>query len=121
MREVSIIGVGQTPVGEHWESGLRVLAATAIHAALQDAGLQSADALYVGNAFGAAFSSQSNVAALVADYSGLAGIETLGFELADSSGAAALRAGYLAVASGLVDTVIVTGVEKSSDMVGTAR
>jgi acetyl-CoA C-acetyltransferase len=34
MRDVAIIGVGMTPVGEHWESSLRVLAAEAMQAAL---------------------------------------------------------------------------------------
>lgn len=118
MRDVAIIGVGQTPVGEHWESSLRMLAADAIHAALADAGVDGADALYVGNAYGASFSSQSQLGALVADYAGLAGIEAFSIDAADASGGAALRAGYLAVASGAVETVIVAGVEKSTDTVG---
>jgi len=118
MRDVAIIGVGQTPVGEHWESSLRMLAANAIHAALADAGVESADALYVGNAYGTSFSSQSHLGALVADYAGLAGIEALALDAADASGGAALRAGYLAVASGAVETAIVVGVEKSTDTVG---
>ncbi|MBC7240304.1 MAG: thiolase domain-containing protein, partial [Chloroflexi bacterium] len=49
MRDVSIIGFGQTPVGEHWELSLRHLAAQAVLAAMQDAGIERADALYVGN------------------------------------------------------------------------
>jgi acetyl-CoA C-acetyltransferase len=118
MRDVAIIGVGQTPVGEHWESSLRMLAADAIYAALADAGIGGADALYVGNAYGASFSSQSQLGALVADYAGLAGIEAFSIDAADASGGAALRAGYLAVASGAVETVIVAGVEKSTDTVG---
>lgn len=121
MREVAIIGVGQTPVGEHWESSLRSLAADAVRAALDDAGVQRVDALYVGNAYGATVSSQSQLGALVADYSGLTGIEAWAVDAADASGGAALRAGYLAVASGAIDTAVVVGVEKSTDMVGGAR
>jgi acetyl-CoA C-acetyltransferase len=121
MREVAIVGVGQTPVGEHWESSLRMLGAEAVQAALADAGLETADALYVGNAFGASFSSQSQLGALIADYAGLAGIEASAIDAADASGGAALRAGYLAVASGMVNTVVVAGVEKSSDTVGSAH
>ena len=34
MRDVFIIGAGQTPVGEHWNLGLRELGAAAIRAAL---------------------------------------------------------------------------------------
>ncbi len=30
MRDVAIIGIGQIPVGEHWETSLRMLAADAI-------------------------------------------------------------------------------------------
>jgi acetyl-CoA C-acetyltransferase len=121
MRDVAIVGVGMTPVGEHWESSLRMLAAEAIQAAMQDAGIQRADALYVGNAFGTSFSSQSQVGALVADYTGLGGIEAFSIDAADASGAAAIRAGYLAVASGAVNTAIVAGVEKSTDSIAGAR
>lgn len=121
MRDVAIIGVGQTPVGEHWESSLRSLATDAIHAALEDAGTDQVDALYVGNAFGATISSQSHLGVLIADHAGLAGIEAWAVDAADASGGAALRAGYLAVASGAVDTAIVVGVEKSTDMLGSAR
>ena len=121
MRDVAIIGVGETPVGEHWDSSLRMLAADAVRAALDDAGITEVDALYVGNAYGASISSQSHVAPLIADHSGLNGVETFAVEAAEASGGAALRAGYLAVASGAVETVLVLGVEKSTDMIGTAR
>ncbi|MFN8530899.1 MAG: thiolase domain-containing protein [Anaerolineae bacterium] len=120
---VAIVGVGQTPVGEHWESGLRDLASQAVEAALENAGIapSAIDAVYVGNAFGASVSSQSHLAPLVTDYAGLRGVEAFTTEAAEASGAAALRAGYLAVASGQVNTALVLGVEKSTDMVGTAR
>lgn len=122
MREVAIIGIGQTPVGEHWEASLRTLASDAIHAALDDAGLSSApEALYVGNAYGSTVSTQAQLGALIADHAGLHGIEAYVTEAGDASGAAALRTGYLAVASGAVETALVVGVEKSTDMVGTAR
>lgn len=121
MRDVSIIGIGMTDVGEHWDSSLRQLAADAILAALKDANIDKADALYMGNAYGAAFSSQSYLGALVADHAGLKGIEAFAVDAADASGGAALRTGYLAVASGLVETAIVAGVEKSTDTIASAR
>ncbi|MDZ4770236.1 MAG: thiolase domain-containing protein [Chloroflexota bacterium] len=121
MREVAVVGIGSTPTGELWDQGLRDLAADAARAALQDAGLETVDALYVANAFGASISTQSHLAPLIADYAGLRGIEAIGIEAADASGGAALRTGYLAVASGLVETVMVLGVEKSTDMIGAAR
>ncbi len=121
MRKVAIIGVGQTPVGEHWDASIRMIAADAVHATLEDAGVKSVDALYVGNAYGASFSSQSQLGALIADYAGLGGVETFTTEAGDASGGAALRTGYLAVASGAVETALVLGVEKSTDTVGTAH
>lgn len=121
MRDVAIIGLGQTPVGEHWGMSLRELGAEAVLAALGDAGLNSADALIVGNAFGASFSSQTQLGSLIADYANLTPIEAWTVEAADASGGAALRAGYMAVASGLADVVVVVGVEKSTDSIAGTR
>ncbi len=121
MHEVAIIGVGMTPVGEHWDTGLRNLGADAIRAAMNDAQVEYVDAVVVGNAYGTTYSSQSQLGALIADHGGLRGVEAYTVEAGDASGGAALRAGYLAVASGQLDTVLVVGVEKSTDSVGTAR
>lgn len=121
MQDVAIIGVGMTPVGEHWDKGLRDLGAEAAQLALRDAGLKTADIVYVANSFGATFSSQSHLAPLVVDQARLTGVEAIGVEAGDASGGAALRAAYLAVASGLVGTALVIGVEKATDTVGPAR
>lgn len=121
MRDVAIVGAGMIPVGEHWESSLRMLAAEAIKLALADSNLNRIDALYVGNAYGSTFSSQTQLGALIADYSGLRGVEAFTVEAGDASGGAALRAGYLAVASGAVDAALVVGVEKSTDSLAGAR
>ena len=118
MRDVSIIGIGQTPVGEHWERSLRHLAYDAIRAAMQDAGVERADALYVGNMLSGEISGQSHLGPLIADFAGLRGIEAIKVEGACGSGAAAVRMGYLAVASGLQDIVICAAVEKMTDDVG---
>ena len=121
MREVAIIGVGQIPVGEHWDSSLRMLAAEGIQLALEDAGIEQIDALYVGNAYGGTVSSQTQLGALIADYAGLSNVEAYTVEAAEASGAAALRTAYMAVASGEVETAAVVGVEKSTDMLANAR
>ena len=42
-------------------------------------------------------------------------------EAGDAAGGVALRAGYLAVASGAVASALVIGVEKATDIVGSAR
>lgn len=121
MRDVAIVGIGMTPVGEHWESSLRALAGQALDAALSDSNLKHIDALYVANAYGATYSSQTHLGSLIADFVGMNGIEAFSIEAGDASGGAALRAGYLAVASGAVDTAAVVGVEKSTDAIGSAR
>lgn len=122
MRDVSIIGIGQTAVGEHWETSLRHLAFNAAQAALSDAGIHNGiEALYVGNMLAGQLSHQEHLGALVADFNGFGGIEAMRVEAADASGGAALRMGYLAVASGAVDTVMVLGVEKMTDVVGSRR
>ena len=41
MRDVSIIGMGQTKVGEHWEKSLRDLAVESLWAAMADAGVST--------------------------------------------------------------------------------
>jgi acetyl-CoA C-acetyltransferase len=118
VRDVSIIGIGQTPVGEHWELDLRHLGYNAIKAAMGDAGIERADALYVGNMLSGEISGQSHLGPLIADFAGLRGIEAVKVESACSSAASAVRMGYLAVASGLQDIVICAGVEKMTDDVG---
>jgi len=118
VRDVSIIGIGQVPVGEHWERSLRHLAYDAISAAMKESGIERADALYVGNMLSGEISGQSHLGPLIADFSGLRGIEAVKIEGACAAGAAAVRIGYLAVASGLQDMVICAGVEKMTDDVG---
>ncbi|MCG3211349.1 MAG: putative acetyl-CoA acyltransferase [Anaerolineae bacterium] len=118
MRDVSIIGIGQTPVGEHWERSLRHLAYDALKAALLDANMERADALYVGNMLSGEISGQAHLGALIADFAGLRGIEAVKIEAACASAAAAFRQAYIAVASGLQDVVIALGVEKMTDDVG---
>ena len=44
MREVAVLGIGQTPAEENWEQSLRELAGEAVFAAMQDARLESVTA-----------------------------------------------------------------------------
>jgi acetyl-CoA C-acetyltransferase len=97
---------------------LRHLAYEAIKDAMRDAGMERADALYVGNMLSGEISGQSHLGPLIADFAGLRGIEAVKIEGACGSAAAAVRLGYMAVASGLQDIVICAGVEKMTDDVG---
>jgi acetyl-CoA C-acetyltransferase len=120
MREVAILGVGQTPIGEHWDKSIRVIAGEAVFAALQDAGRESADGLFVGNMLSGPLNRQENLGALVADWVGLRGVEAVKVEAACGSGAAAFRAALLAVASGAMECAVAVGVEKMTDQAGPA-
>jgi acetyl-CoA C-acetyltransferase len=115
MREVAILGIGQTPVGEHWDRSLKELAGEAILAALSDAQRESAEALFIGNMLSGILSKQENLGGLISDWIGSPGMEAEKVEAACSSGAAAFRSGLMAVASGEVDSALVLGVEKMTE------
>lgn len=118
MAEVVIAGIGQTPVGEHWQISLRTLAARAIRAAQKDGPGIAPQAMYIGNFLASTASHQANLGPLLADNCGLEGIEGITIEAAEASGAAAFHMGYTAVASGFVRAALVVGVEKYTDVVG---
>jgi acetyl-CoA C-acetyltransferase len=118
MTEVIIAGIGQTAINEQWGKSLRQIGVEAIRAAIADAGGLQPQALFVGNMFAPNLSRQAHLGALLADFAGLRGIEAVTVEAAGASGGAALRQGYLAVQSGMVDVALIVGVEKMTDVVG---
>ena len=86
--------------------------------ALRDAGGIKPEAMFVGNLLAPQLSNQAHLGSLIADYAGLRGIEAAVTEAGGASGGAALRLGYMAVASGDVEAALVVGVEKYTDKVG---
>lgn len=116
MRDVFIIGSGQTPVTRGRGLGAHELAAEAIRAAMLDAAIPTRDvsALYLGNMLAGILEHQQQLAAHCAYSSGLKGIEALTIEASCGSGAGALRAGYMAVAGGFHDIVVICGTEQMS-------
>ncbi|HZY92769.1 MAG TPA: thiolase domain-containing protein [Thermoplasmata archaeon] len=124
MREVAILGVGQTRFGELWDRSFREIGIEAGFQALVDAKLSSGNlhGLYLGNMAGGSLIDQEHIAPLIADYAGLAGhhLPAVRVEGGGASGALALHQGYLAVASGLYDFVVVGGAEKLTDVPDTA-
>ncbi len=115
MRDVWVIGIGQTPIGELWDKSLQDLAVDALGAACLDAGVEKPDALYVSNMLAGQLIGQKHLGALIAQGMGWTGIEASAVEAACASGGVAFQAGVRAVASGLMDTVAVCGVEKMTD------
>lgn len=116
MDEIIVAGIGQIPVGEHWDLSLRSMAVKAARAAIADSGGMQPQVIYVGNLLASTLSRQANLGTLVADQLALSGIEALSVEAAGASGAAALRMGFMAVLSGAVDQALVVGVEKCTDV-----
>lgn len=118
MQKVAVIGIGCTKIGEHWDKSLRELAGDAILAAMNDAGLEHFDGLYVGNMMSSAANEQQHLGTYIADWVGARGKEALRVESACSSGSAAFRAALLAVASGEIEIAVAAGVEKMTDSPG---
>ncbi len=118
MRDVAIIGIGQTEVGEHWDKSLRELAGEAALSAMAEAQVSHIDSIYVGNMLSDISNIQAHLGSMVADWIGQRFTDAIKIESACSSGSAAFRAGFLAVASGEVDIVLVVGVEKMTDSPG---
>lgn len=118
MRKVAVIGAGMTKFGEHWERGFRDLIVEAGTKAIEDAHLQGNEisAGYVGSMAAGSLIGQEHIGALIADQIGLNPIPITRVEAACASGGAALRQGYLSVASGIHDIVVVGGVEKMTDL-----
>ena len=115
MRSVAILGIGQTLIDEQWDKSIRDLAADAAVLAMHDAGRESADGIFVGNMMSGTINGQNNLGPLVADWAGLRGGDAVKVEAACASGAAAFRAGLMAVASGELESAVVVGVEKMTD------
>ncbi|MEM3400118.1 MAG: thiolase domain-containing protein [Candidatus Micrarchaeia archaeon] len=118
MRRVAIVGVGMSKFGEIWDLSFRELIIEAGVRAIEDAGMSGAeiDALYAGTMAAGRLIGQEHITALIADYMGLNPIPATRVEAACASGGLALRMGYIAVASGIHDTVVVGGVEKMTDV-----
>jgi acetyl-CoA C-acetyltransferase len=124
MRDVAVIGVGLTKFGELWDKSFRHLIAEAGSKAILDSGVsgKDIDAMYIGSMSSGRFVGQEHVGALVADCSGFSHlhIPATRVEGACASGGLAIREGYLSIASGINDIVIVGGIEKMNDVAGTS-
>jgi acetyl-CoA C-acetyltransferase len=120
MRDVAIIGIGVTEFGELWNESLRDIGLRAGLLAIQDAHIKSREleALFTGNFAGGRFIGQNHISAMTLDHSGMVPAHIAGAQLqvADASGGAALHMGFLAIASGLYDMVMVGGAEKMTDV-----
>lgn len=118
MREVALIGVGMQKWGELWEKSLRNIFVESALLAIEDAGVDRIDSIVVGCMSSGLFVGQEHISSLLADYLGVAPIPATRVETACASGGAAFRTGFIEVASGMSDIVLVGGVEKMTDVGG---
>lgn len=118
MREVAVIGLGMTKWGELWEKSLRTIFVEAALLALDDAGVEKIDSMYIGCMSSGLFVGQEHLASLLADYLSQVPTPSARVESACASGGLALRMGFIDVASGMSDVVLVGGVEKMTDVSG---
>jgi acetyl-CoA C-acetyltransferase len=115
MREVFVAGIGITTFGR-LEYPLAEIAAYPAMMAMKDAGITDVEQVYVANMGGGRLSHQTGLASAVVDTLSLtpAGAETI--ENGPASGASAIKQGFLAVASGMHDVVLVTGAERMREV-----
>jgi len=118
MREVAVLGVGMQKWGELWEKSLRDIFVEAALLALDDSAIDHIDSMVVGCMSSGLFTGQEHLGSLLADYLGQAPVPGLRVESACASGGAAVRTGFMQVASGMHDIVLVSGVEKMTDVGG---
>ena len=115
LHDVYVIGAGMAAFGKHKETPLSVLAATAIGAALEDAGFSGEEigAAYCGTQWGGSMAGQRAL-----KHTGLLGMPVVNVENACSSGSTALHLAKMAVATGVHEAVLVVGADKLSTQTG---
>ena len=103
------------PFGKFLEKRLEDLARVAVWNAIEDAGVppKEIQAAYVANSLSGLVTGQEGVRGqVILRDAGFSGIPIVNVENACASGTTALRCGWMEVASGLHDVVLVLGVEK---------
>jgi len=120
MRPVYISGVGMIPFERRDEDSLVDMLAGASLRAMDDAGLgdRAVDAVYVGNMASGLFNHQVSVASALVDRLNLMPAAADRIENGPASGGSAVKNGFLAIASGMADIVLVAGGEKMREVIG---
>ncbi len=117
MRDVVIVGAATTQFGRAQWSLLKLMAEAA-HGAITDAGIErkKIDAVYVANMGSARNNRQAGIASALVDRMNLYPVAADTIENGPASGASAVKNGFLAVASGMYDCVLVVGGERMQEV-----
>ena len=110
MRDVAVIGLGMRKWGELWEQSLRTIFTEAAIDALDDAGVDRIDSMYIGCMSGGLFVGQEHLGSMLADYLGQRSLPATRVESACASGGLAVKSAYYEIASGASDVVLAAGV-----------
>jgi acetyl-CoA C-acetyltransferase len=116
MKEVAIVGVGQTAFVRGYEGSIRELAFDAFREAMQDAGMTQKDVDASIFCSAPEYDKQRSPAGVLAEYLGLIPQPTFYVETVCSSSSTGLKVGYSMIKSGLHDVVVVLGFQKMSEI-----
>ncbi|MEM4534395.1 MAG: thiolase domain-containing protein [Candidatus Korarchaeota archaeon] len=116
MRDVAIVGVGQSSFGNRYDVRIDELAFEAVKEALTDASLELKDLEFMVQGCAGVWTAEDSPAVVCAEYCGMLPKGSMRVEAMCASGSAALLVGYNAVASGFADLVLVLGVEKMHEL-----
>jgi acetyl-CoA acetyltransferase len=118
MRKVAIVGVGMTKFSGKQEKTAVELFAEAALDALNESNLKPKDiqALFMGNCLSDFAEGQAQLQAFATDYIGAHHIPANRYENACASSTAAFRDGFMWVASGFYDIVLIGGSETAAKM-----
>jgi len=104
--------------GELWNRSTRDIFVESALLAMDDAGADKLDSMYIGSMSPGLFAAQEHLGSVLADYLGQAPIPATRVESACASGGLALRMAFMDVASGMHDVVLAAGVEKMTEIGG---
>jgi acetyl-CoA C-acetyltransferase len=116
MKDVAIVGVGQTAFVRGYEGSIRELAFDAYREAMLDAGLSAKDIDASIICSAPEYDKQRTPSGTIAEYLGLNPKPTFYLETVCSSSSSGLRVAYALVKSGLHKIVLVLGFQKMSEI-----
>ncbi len=116
MKDVAIVGVGQTAFVRGYEGSIRELAFEAFREAMQDAGITQKDVDASIFCSAPEYDKQRSPAGVLAEYLGLIPQPTFYVETVCSSSSTGLKVAYGMIKSGLHDVVVVLGFQKMSEI-----
>lgn len=118
MKNVAVIGIGNSKFGVRSDVNISELAFEAVKPSLEDAGLDAGDVpfLALGSVGAGAWYEELLPAVVVSEYCGMTKAGLVRCEAACASGSAAFFTAYSAIASGHADIAMALGVEKMREI-----